>query len=234
VTKAADGRLTKKQTEWVERTLPKVRILARSVHRMIGEISVDELESAGHEGLIQAALRYDPTIGVPFVAFAHYRIRGAMIDAARAIRPEFRKQQRALAALQATQSLLEQAAQREHGVTAQDKRTLEQRVAAAAELVVQATAAVLLARNQRDDPEATPSRERDIETSLIDAQTHDTLRMLIDKCSEDERALIEALYRRGLNMHEYAREAGMSVSTVSRYHAKLVARLGSELRARGH
>ena len=49
----------------------------------IPHASIDELQSAGYEGLIEAAMRYDPSIGVPFASYAHFRVRGAMIDAAR-------------------------------------------------------------------------------------------------------------------------------------------------------
>lgn len=44
----------------------------------------DELESAGHLGLAQAAERFSTVSGVPFRAFAWRRVKGAMQDALRA------------------------------------------------------------------------------------------------------------------------------------------------------
>jgi len=44
----------------------------------------DELARAGSLGLVEAARRYDPVRGVPFVHFAARRIRGAILDSVRA------------------------------------------------------------------------------------------------------------------------------------------------------
>ena len=46
-------------------------------------IDRQELRSAGFEGLVEAAHRYDPGAGVPFASYASIRIRGAIIDATR-------------------------------------------------------------------------------------------------------------------------------------------------------
>src|SRR4028118_819515 len=40
-----------------------------------------DLESAGREGLLGAARRFEPERGVPFRRYANHRIRGAMLDA---------------------------------------------------------------------------------------------------------------------------------------------------------
>lgn len=43
----------------------------------------DGLQGAGNLALVEAAIRYDPTLGVPFHKWAFIRIRGAIIDEAR-------------------------------------------------------------------------------------------------------------------------------------------------------
>jgi RNA polymerase sigma factor for flagellar operon FliA len=48
-----------------------------------GVVEADDLASAGREGLLEAARRYDVGRGVPFRAYAQFRVRGAMLDAAR-------------------------------------------------------------------------------------------------------------------------------------------------------
>ena len=61
-----------------------VRALAgRLAHRVPSQVEVSELISIGVLGLIDAASRFKPTLGVPFDAFARRRIHGAMLDALR-------------------------------------------------------------------------------------------------------------------------------------------------------
>jgi len=220
------------QTRLVEACVPKVAALAKQLSPRMPHTTVEELRSAGYEGLVQAALRYDPGCGVPFAAFSHYRVRGAMIDAARRAAPEIRRRSRAMRALQATQALLEHAERHRPSPEIGDPRTLRERVAAAAELVAQTTAAVLLTKLTPQDPETVGDPESDPEELLAQHQVLTQLRDAVERCSPDERVLIEGLYVEGLNMRELAERIGKNVSTVSRHHAKLIARLARELAAR--
>jgi RNA polymerase sigma factor for flagellar operon FliA len=43
----------------------------------------EDLVSDGAEGLLQAARRFDPTLGVKFTTYAHCRIEGAILDGVR-------------------------------------------------------------------------------------------------------------------------------------------------------
>jgi RNA polymerase sigma factor (sigma-70 family) len=116
-------------------------------------------------------------------------------------------------------------------MTEGDRRSLRERVAAAADVVAQTTTAVMLARMAPADPEETAdSRVEDAETAMHNAELRKGLAEAVDGCSQAERSLIEALYFRGLTMHDYASEIGTAVSTVSRRHAKLVSSLGERLR----
>src|SRR5215217_1866680 len=64
--------------------VPLVKILAqRLAHRLPSQVEVSELISVGLLGLIDAASRYKPSLGVPFDAFARRRVQGAMLDALR-------------------------------------------------------------------------------------------------------------------------------------------------------
>jgi RNA polymerase sigma factor FliA len=66
--------------------LPLVRSVARRLRRRGLPVEEDDLVSAGTVGLIEAVDRYEADRGVPFVPFAHGRIRGAMIDEIRRFR----------------------------------------------------------------------------------------------------------------------------------------------------
>jgi flagellar motor switch protein FliM len=58
---------------------------SRLRRRLPSQVEVSELVSVGVLGLIDAATRYQPTLGVPFDAFARRRIQGAMLDALRGL-----------------------------------------------------------------------------------------------------------------------------------------------------
>lgn len=46
-------------------------------------VSLDDLESYGFKGLLEAHQRFDPEAGAYFASFAYYRIRGAILDGCR-------------------------------------------------------------------------------------------------------------------------------------------------------
>ena len=63
-----------------------VKVLAhRLAHRLPPEVELNELISVGVLGLVEAANRYQPALGVPFDAFARRRVQGAMLDALRSM-----------------------------------------------------------------------------------------------------------------------------------------------------
>lgn len=58
---------------------------SRLAHRLPPQVEVSELVSVGVLGLIDAAGRFRPSLGVPFSAFARRRIHGAMLDSLRGL-----------------------------------------------------------------------------------------------------------------------------------------------------
>jgi len=67
---------------------PMVRQIAYSVGcGLPPSVSFDDLFSEGLLGLVEAHIRFDPTRGVPFGAYARIRVRGAMLSY---VRKEFR------------------------------------------------------------------------------------------------------------------------------------------------
>lgn len=72
--------------ELVTRSLPLVRsIVAGMAHHYPRHCDRDELVAAGTFGLVEAARRFDSAKGVPFERWAALRIRGAVVDAVRAL-----------------------------------------------------------------------------------------------------------------------------------------------------
>ena len=228
-------KLTAEQRRRVEAAAPRVSRLARAIAPTMPQVGVDDLISAGNEGLVRAALRYDPGSGVPFIGFAHYRIRGAMIDCARRATPAVRRRTRAMRAMETTQSLLEQAQREQVALDAKTARSLQERVQAAADIVAQTTAAILFTKLAKVEPDRVAAKGApDAEQTLLGSELRALLHEAVDTCTDSDRALIDALYFDGESMRAYAQRTGKSVSTVSRRHTRLLRRLSSHLRSRLH
>jgi RNA polymerase sigma factor for flagellar operon FliA len=60
-------------------------IAARLASRLPPSVSVEDLESAGIIGLMDAIEKFDPTRKIQFKTYAEFRIRGAMLDELRAL-----------------------------------------------------------------------------------------------------------------------------------------------------
>jgi RNA polymerase sigma factor FliA len=56
------------------------RIARRMCRRLPPSVQVDDLVSAGNEGLVQALRAFDASRGIRFTTFARHRITGAMLD----------------------------------------------------------------------------------------------------------------------------------------------------------
>ena len=81
--KLIDGGLSTRD-ELVMQHVPLVKTLAqRLAQRLPSQVEVADLIGVGVIGLIDAATRYKPTLGVPFDAFARRRVQGAMLDSLR-------------------------------------------------------------------------------------------------------------------------------------------------------
>lgn len=222
--------LTPEQRLRVERSKPLVDQLARLLARRLARVTEDELRSAGYEALVKCGLRYDPAEATSFRTYSFHRVRGAMIDAARRAVPGLRPRGRALRVMQASQALLEQAERRELP-EGPDPRTLHERVQAAADLVAQTTAVVVLSHLQGPDPEEVADEATgEPEEVIHDVRVRDHLRRTLERCcSEEERGLIAAIYDEGLTMSELGERLGRNKSTISRRHAALLKRLADEL-----
>ncbi|GAA2900263.1 sigma-70 family RNA polymerase sigma factor [Microbacterium esteraromaticum] len=69
----------------IEENLPLVGYLASDTHARATHVPREELASAGALALVTAAEAYDPSLGVPFGAYARRRILGAFADEMRSM-----------------------------------------------------------------------------------------------------------------------------------------------------
>jgi RNA polymerase sigma factor FliA len=84
LTAAAQDHALEARDQLVMQHVPLVRVVAqRLAQRLPSQVEMSDLVSVGVIGLIDAATRYQPALGVPFDAFARRRVRGAMLDSLR-------------------------------------------------------------------------------------------------------------------------------------------------------
>jgi RNA polymerase sigma factor for flagellar operon FliA len=98
----------------IENHLGLVRVIARQIGKRIGtRIEIEDLEQEGMLGLMDAAAKYNESLGVPFSAYAAQRIRGAIIDSIRNISQLSRKNMALSRRVQEAQTCLRLGLQRE-------------------------------------------------------------------------------------------------------------------------
>src|SRR5664279_4383616 len=77
--------LVSRRQAYAAKFFPYIEKVARRLARRLpAHVEIDDLVSAGAIGLMEAAGRFDPKRADRFEAFAHFRIRGAMLDDLRA------------------------------------------------------------------------------------------------------------------------------------------------------
>lgn len=207
--------------------LDLVTIVARTLCRRLGgSADFDELVSAGNEGLLEAARRFDPESGTPFRAYARFRVEGAMLDNARRNSAFPRRTRSQLAAEKA--ALLA----RESALTARPRSVDAASVNPTERSVVNDLAAVLTAaalafeHAEGAHPESSDSPEQ----ALARMELRKAVQSAVDELGPHETELIRRHYFGDENLEDVAADLGMSRASASRLHAKALSRLAKLLR----
>lgn len=215
----------------VTANLDLVAIVARQVSRELGTAArhLEDLESAGREGLVSAAKRFDPERGVPFRRFANHRVRGAMIDLLRRESSLPRPTRERLHKMESALSLNEAASEE---MAAPSAVSADARLAEHLANLATAMATGLLCERALDDGESVAvAGGENVEDTLAREQLREVVRAAVDALPEQERKMVVGHYYEGRRFDEVAAEMGLSKSWGSRLHSRAVARLTERLRA---
>ena len=202
----------------------------------------DELISCGTEGLIEAADKYDYQRRVKFETYAIARIKGAMIDALRAmdwvpvsVRQKSKELEKAYSRIEVRlgRNATDQEVAQELGITMEQYQILLRDVS---------LATILYLEDFLPGEEGSQSRRimdliRDdqAENALNMAELTDTRRLLaeaISRLPEKEKLVLELYYYEGLNLKEIGAVMGLSESRISQLHSKSILRLRGRLSRR--
>lgn len=205
----------------VEDHLGYVRALARRVQRELSSaLDFDELVGYGSRGLVEAARRFDPTRGVAFTTFAHYRIRGAIFDGLRQTGWLGRSQYGRFAA--GANAYMENRVDRQTVTTVGVEEAVEDVAGALDDL-----ATVFL--TSLGDDELVDAEGLDGQAALEAKETGATVRSAVAGLPDKERRLVEMFYFEGRTLLEAGQTLGLSKSWSSRLHARAIQLLSKRL-----
>ncbi len=191
-------------------------------------IELDELVALGNTGLAEAASRFDPSRGVPFGAFAWYRVQGAIVDGLRKATTLPSRVWAQLVALRATSEYLEHRGERDAGAAKSGVAPPSgaDALAAAKSAIAAIKTMYMTSLETLQEGGFDPAQEKVDPTDSIHATRMSTrIRTAIASLPDKERALMTKHYWEGKNLLEAGEELGISKSWASRLHAQAVDRL---------
>lgn len=208
---------------------------SRLANRLPSQVEVSELISVGVLGLIDAAGRFKPSLGVPFDAFARRRIQGAMLDslreldwAPRALRKMRRDVDAAIASLRSSLKREPESAEiaAALGVAEPDyDKMLDQLRSADLATIRQATddgdgvSVLEIAVDLAEGPHARLERQ----------ELREYLAAAIVQLPDRERRILALYYEEELTLAEIGEVIGVGESRVSQLRTQAIARLRSIL-----
>lgn len=232
----------KAREELILAHLPLVKAtVLRMVSSLASHAEIDDLESAGLFGLIDAVEKFNPAMGKDFAAYASFRIRGAILDELRAldwvprsVRDKARKLETAYAS--AEQALgrpptdeelakgLEVSQGQLHSIMGEVSGLL---CLSLEELLTSEEENLYIAPISAGSSTESPSDSavwEEVRGLLVDA---------IDILSEQERTVVTLYYFEELTLKEIGQVLSISESRVCQIHARTLLRLRSGLIQRG-
>jgi len=209
--------------------MPVVDLLAHQLRRQLGNVDLDDLRSAGHEGLVGAARSFDPSHGVPFRRWANLKVRGAMIDAIRAQGNVPRRVYARLRAIEAADRVSEAAAEDEAQSPTKSDAEADARLDGYLARLATAMAVGLVAEASLDAEDAVDP-VLSAEERLASHELGTFVRAAVDNQPEAERHLVKRHYFDGITFDEAAKELGLSKSWASRLHARAIEGIARELK----
>lgn len=202
--------------------MPMVEQLARELRAEFGLRSeLEDLVAFGHQGLLEASRRFDPSRGVELRTFAYYRVRGAILDGVRQMADLPRRAHEARRREAALGAVTERHATEADGAYAADA------VVDFYELVGDLCASYVVSAAT---PTSQSAAEETPEAQLLGELDRARVRRAVGALGERERVVIHGMYFEDRPLAELGAELGVSRSVASRIHTHALGQLRRALR----
>ena len=233
---AADGVLAGRNRLVVENVGLVKALALRLAQRVPAQVEVNELIGAGMIGLIDAAGRYQPALGVPFDAFARRRVHGAMLDSLRDLDWAPRSVRRMRRDVDATINRLRHELAREPE-SPEIAAALKVPESEYEKMLDQIRAVDIGAIRQLDagsadspvmDVAIDPGEGQQVQLERAELKEH--LARAISELPKRERQILSLYYHKELTLAEIGQVIGVGESRVSQLRTQAIARLRGRLR----
>jgi RNA polymerase sigma factor for flagellar operon FliA len=203
----------------IEANLPLVGYLAAETHARATHIPRDELAAVGALALVTAAEAFDPTLGVPFGAYARRRILGAFADEMRSMDWASRGTRKRIKETVLVRDTLTAALGRTASVA-----EIATAMGAATDVVSEALADAARTVTTLEDPAA-----RDVATdiplpeeSALVSERREVLAHAVSALPERMQKIVRAVYLEERPVKEIAEELGVTHSAVSQQRSEAI------------
>lgn len=222
VTASAQAKNASADDEFVREHKSFVLSIVKHTRAQLGiEGDAEDVIAFAYEGLIEARERFDASLGVQFKSFAHYRVRGAVIDG---LRRSAYLPRRAYARLKATEAVDLTGCGLLEGMKSADQNGV-----AKLRILDGVLGGIAAAYSTAAGAREQEGISEDPERGVLTRERADQVRRALAVLSDEERHLIGGHYIDDRNFDELAHELGMSKSWASRLHTRALARLYREL-----
>jgi RNA polymerase sigma factor for flagellar operon FliA len=208
-----------------------VDLVARQMRRSVGaRLSVDDLASYGHEGLIRAARTFKEDLGVPFRRWANLRIRGAMLDGMRSQGDLPRHVHRRIAALEAGDTMHDALLEEDAAAPATSAQEADKRLGAYLRGIATAMAIGVLGDARGGEVDQIADRSPSPDEALERERLSRAVAEILATRPHEEQTLIRRHYFEGATFDSAAKELGLSKSWASRLHARAIDAIATALK----
>lgn len=199
--------------------------IAKQVKRTLSpNIETEDLISYGMTGLIEAAERFDPSMGANFSTFSYYRIRGAIYDGLRVMgslsRTEYRRQRFDEKASTYMESDSCRVLLGEKSRTSPDDQLMGM-----AKKVQRLISIYVTSLDEKDLHSLADVDQENTLDRLARLELYEKMRAAIGKLSQSDQEIITAYYFEDKSLEEVGRGLGLSKSWTCRKHARAMEKL---------